>query len=68
MSLESNGVDGCVLYDKFRRDLVAQTFATVAHFALSVVTQPNSPKCTERVRNAPKHKVRVQWGGSNGLL
>jgi hypothetical protein len=40
----------------------------LGHFTLSVVTQPNSPKCTEIVRNAPKQKVRVQWVGSNGLL
>ena len=40
----------------------------MAHFALSVVTQPNSPKCTQIVRNGTKHEVRVQWVGSSGLL
>src|SRR6185312_11515268 len=33
-------------------------------FTLSVVTQPNSPKCTQIIRNTPKHEFMVQWGGS----
>jgi len=41
---------------------------TSAHFALSVVTQPNYPKCTQIVKNAPKHEVRVQWGGSGAFV
>ena len=28
----------------------------------------NCPKCTQIVWNATKHEVRVQWGGSSGLL
>ena len=28
----------------------------------------NCPKCTQIIRNATKHEVRVQWGGSSGLL
>src|SRR6185503_19377433 len=32
-------------------------------FAPSFVRQPNGPKCTQIVRNAPKHQFRVQWGG-----
>ena len=28
----------------------------------------NCPKYTQIVRNATKHVVRVQWGGSSGLL
>jgi len=28
----------------------------------------NYPKCTQIVRNITKHEVRVQWGGSSGLL
>ena len=28
----------------------------------------NYPKCTQIVWNATKHEVRVQWGGSSGLL
>ena len=28
----------------------------------------NCPKCTQIVRNATKHEVMAQWGGSSGLL
>jgi len=41
---------------------------SLVHFAQSVVTQPNCPKCTQIVQNAPKHEVRVLYGGSSGLL
>src|SRR6185437_2367602 len=34
-----------------------------AHSAPSFVRQPNGPKYTQIVRNTPKHKFRVQWGG-----
>ena len=34
-----------------------------ARFAPSFVTQPNGPKCTKTVQNAPKHEFRVQWCG-----
>ena len=45
--------------------LCATHFCTnLACFALSVVTQPNYPKCTQIVWNAPKHEIRVEWGGS----
>ena len=37
-------------------------------FALSVVWQPKSPKCTQIVRNAPKWEFRVQWVGSGALV
>src|SRR6185436_13395051 len=37
-------------------------------FALSVVTQPNCPKCIQVVQNAPKHEVRVQWGGLRAFV
>ena len=33
-------------------------------FALSFVSQPNGPKCTKIIGNAPKHQFRLQWGGS----
>ena len=39
-----------------------------AYFAPSFVRQPNGPKCTKIVRNAPKHEFRVQWGGSCALV
>ena len=35
------------------------------HFATSFVGQPNGPKCTQIVRNTPKHQFSVQWGGSD---
>ena len=38
-------------------------FTSLTRFTLSVVTQPNSPKCTQII-NTPKHEFRVQWGGS----
>ena len=37
---------------------------SLTRFTLSVVTQPNSPKCTQIIRNTPKHLFRVQWCGS----
>ena len=36
---------------------------SLTRFALSVVWQPKSPKCTQIVRNTPKCQFRVQWGG-----
>ena len=39
-----------------------------ARFAPSFVWQPNGPECTKMVRNAPKHLLRVQWGGSGAFL
>ena len=39
-------------------------FTSLTRFTLSVVTQPNSPKCTQIIQNTPKHEFRVQWGGS----
>jgi len=69
VSLEANVVDQVRSLRKIPTRLRGMNFCTrLAHFALSVVTQPNSPKCTQIVRSAPKHKVSVQWGGSNGLL
>ena len=38
-------------------------FTSSARFAPSFVRQPNGPKCTQIVQNAPKHQFRVQWGG-----
>ena len=40
----------------------------LTRFALSVVGQKNGPKCTQIVRNAPKHEFRVQWGGSGAFV
>ena len=69
MSLESNGVDWVRSLRKIPTRLRGTNFCTrLADFALSVVMQPNCPKCTQIVRKAPKHDVRVQWGGSSCLL
>jgi len=69
VSLVANGVDRVCSLQKIPTRLRGMNFCTrLAHFALSVVTQPNSPKCTQIVWNAPKHKVSIQWGGSNSLL
>ena len=37
-------------------------------FGPSFVSQPNGPKCTKIVRNAPKHEFRVQWGGTGAFI
>ena len=39
-----------------------------ARFAPSSVRQPNGPKCTQIVQNAPKRQFWVQWGGSCAFL
>ena len=55
--------------EKFRRDFVARTFALVRPIFVPIfVTQPNSPKCTQIVRNAPKHHFTVEWGGSGASV
>ena len=114
---------GCVRCEKFRRNLVARTFAlvwpvlhlvsygnqtvpnapkyykthqnvclgsngvdrvrslrnptplhctnfctTLAHFARSFIRQPNGTKCTQIVRNAPKHEFRSQRGQSGVFI
>ena len=65
MSLESNGVDRVRLLWKIPMWLCGTNFWTsLAFFALSVVTQPNYPKCTQIEWNAPKHEFRSQRGQS----
>ena len=39
-----------------------------ARFPLSFVRQPNSPECTQMVRNAPKHQFVVQCGGWGAIV
>ena len=43
-------------------------FTSLTHFTVCVVTQPNSPKCTQIVRNARKCEFRVQWVGSGAFI
>ena len=60
---------GCVRCEKFRRDFVGTNFCTSsARFTPSFVRQPNSPECTQMVRNAPKHQFRVKRGGSGAFV
>ena len=58
---------GCVRCKKFRCDFVARTFAPVDPFCTECCRAKNGPKCTQIVRNAPKHQFRVQWGGSGAF-
>ena len=68
-SLGSNGVDRVRSLRKIPTRLRASNFCTCsARFAPSSVRQPNGPKCTQVVRNAPKCQLRVQWGGSGAFV
>ena len=57
------GVSGAFLREIPTRLRGTHFCTNLASFALSFVTQPNYPKCTQVVQNALKHEVRVQWGG-----
>ena len=39
-----------------------------ARFEPSFIRKQNGPKCTQRVRNTPKHEFRGQWGGSGAFI
>jgi len=66
--LGSNGVDKMRSLRKIPTRLRGMNFCTSsARFAPSFIRQPNGPKCTQIVRNAPKHQFRVQWGGSGAF-
>ena len=57
MSLGSNGVDLVRSLGKIPTRFRGTNFCTSsAHFAPSFVRQPNSPECTQVVRNALKHQ------------
>ena len=68
LSFGSIGVD---LVHSLRKILtrhhVTNFCTSLTRFRLSVVTQPNGPKCTQIVRKAQKHEFRVQWGGSGSF-
>src|SRR6185437_3891334 len=65
VSLRSNGVDPARLLRKIPKRLRGTNFCTSsARFAPSFVRQPNGPKRTQMVQNAPKHQFKVKWGGS----
>ena len=58
-----HGVDRLRSLRKIPTRLRGTNFCTSsACFAPSFVRQPNGPKCTQIVRNAPKCQFRVQWG------
>src|SRR6185369_14829065 len=67
--LGSNGVDRVRSMRKIQTRHRGTNFCTSsARFAPSFVRQQNSHECTQMVRNAPKHQLRVQWGGSGAFL
>ena len=69
MSLGSHGVDRVLLLRKSQTRLCGPNFCTSSErFPPSFTRQPNGCKCTKMVRNAPKHQLRVQWGGSGAFL
>ena len=69
ISIRSNGVDQVHSLRKNPMRLRFTNFYTnSARFAPSFVRQPNGPKCTQIVRNAPKCEFRVQWGGSGAFI
>src|SRR6185369_3006050 len=69
MCLGFNGVDRVRLSRKTPTRLRGTNFCTSSKcFAPSFVRQPNGRKCTQTVRNAPKHEFTVQWGGSGAFV
>ena len=63
------GVDRVHSMRKIPRRLRGTNFCTSsARFASSFVRQPNSPVCTQIVRNAPNRQFRVQWHGSGAFV
>ena len=69
ISLGSNGVDRVRSLRNILMQLRGTNFCTCStRFSPSSVRQPNSPKCTQIVRNAAKSQFRVQWGGSGAFI
>ena len=69
VSLGSNGVDRICSLQKILTRLRGTNFCcNSARFAPSFVRQSNGPECTQMVRNAPKHHLSVQWGGSGAFV
>ena len=69
MSLGSNGVDRVRSLRKIPMGLHGTKFFTsLTRFTLGVVTQPNSPKRPQIIRNTPKHEFRVQLGISGAFI
>jgi len=69
MSLGSNGVDRVRSLLEIPTRLRGTNFSTSsACLAPSFVSKPNCSKCTQIVRNAPKHEFSMQWGGSGAFV
>jgi len=72
MSLESNGDDRRRLFGKILMRFPGTKFCinctSSARSTSSFVVQQNCPKCTQMVRNTPKHVFRVQWCGSDPFI
>ena len=69
VSLGPNGVDQVRSLRKILTQLRGMSFCTrSARFPPSFVRQPNSPECTQMVRNAPKRQFRGQWSGSGAFV
>ena len=63
------GVDRVRSLRKILTRLRVTNFCTsLTGFRLSVVTQPNGPKCTQIVQNAQKYEFWVHWGGSGAFV
>ena len=69
MSLGSNGVDRVRSLRKILMRLRGTKYCTSSdRFAPSFLRPPNRPKCTQMVRNSPKHEFRFQWSGSGAFV
>ena len=69
MSLGSNGVDRVRSLRKIPTRLRGTNFCTSSEcIAPSYIRQLNNPKCTQMVRNTPKHEFRVPWCGSGAFV
>ena len=62
---------GCIRWEKFQCDLMAQTYPLIAPIQPILHRVPYSnetlPNALKHYENAPKHEFRVQWGGSRSL-
>ena len=69
ISLGSNEVERVRSLRKIPKRLRGTNSCTSSErLASSSIRQLNNPKCTQMVRNAPKHEFRVQWGGSGAFV
>ena len=72
ISLESNGMGWVRLLRKIPTWLRGTNFyincSSSPHFAPGFMQLRNNPKCTQTLRNTPKHKFRVQLCWSSALV